>query len=106
MLYLIWLIKKQVESTQVLIKQWRQPVAELLAGFRHRHATPGAVEQLRAEWFLQLSDMPADSGMRNKKFFSRVGEAAVPGSGFEGFQGIEGWESACHFTCNIFSQAA
>jgi hypothetical protein len=55
-----------------------------------------AEEKLGAEIFLQLADMAADGGMGDEEFACGLSKTHMPGGSFKSFEGIEGWESACH----------
>ena len=57
---------------------------------------PFAIEELEPERVFQRLDLMADRALRDVQLFGRAREAFAPGRSFEGLQGIQRRETACH----------
>ncbi len=89
------------------IKQRGELAAIAAAGVGQLHAAAGAGEQFGAQPLLEIADMAADRGMGDKQFGCGIGEAFVPGGGFEGLQGVQGGEAAGHVSaCKVLLQVS
>ena len=71
---------------------------QVIPGFRRQRQRPVLPdEQAYPQFLLQPPDLVADRGLRDVQFGRRVGEAQMPGRGFERAQSIERGQPGGHF---------
>lgn len=66
------------------------------ARFRDDEALAFAIEELDGEFGLQRLDLVAHRALRDTEFFGSAREALMPSRGFEGFQGVQRWQTRAH----------